>query len=77
MWEQVKWAMVDSTREVCSSKRVGGKSPNNVWWNNVVKPAVERKEAAWKEVLEVRDEVSKERCKEVYKEEEGKVIEQI
>ena len=34
----------------------------NVWWNDVVKAAVERKEAAWKEVLGARYNVAKERC---------------
>ena len=37
------------------------------------KAAVERKEAAWKEVLEARDEVAKDRCMEIYKEEKRKV----
>ena len=31
MWEQVKRAMLESTREVCGSVRVGGKSPKSVW----------------------------------------------
>ena len=30
MWEQVKWAMVESAREVCGSVRVGGKNPKSV-----------------------------------------------
>ena len=30
MWEQVKWAMVKSAREVCSTVRVGGKNPRSV-----------------------------------------------
>ena len=47
MWEQVKQAMVDSIREVWGSVRVGGKNLKNVWWNDVVKVAVERKETAW------------------------------
>ena len=34
----------------------GGKNPKNVWWNNEVKAAVRRKEAAWKEVLGANDE---------------------
>ena len=51
MWEQVKQAMVDMTREECGSVRAWGKNPNNVQWNDVVKAAVERKKAAWKEVL--------------------------
>ena len=36
-------------------KRTGGKNPKNVWWNDVIKAAVERKEAAWKKVLGSRD----------------------
>ena len=32
----------------------------------MVKAVVERKEAAWKEVLEARDEFAKDRCMEVY-----------
>ena len=40
MWEQVKWAMVESAREVCGSVRVGGKNPNSMWWNEEVKAAV-------------------------------------
>ena len=27
MWEQVKWAIVESAREVCGSVRVWGKEP--------------------------------------------------
>ena len=42
MWEQVKWAMVESAREVCDSVRVGGKNPKNVWWNEEMKVAVRR-----------------------------------
>ena len=48
--------------------RVGGENPKNLWWNNQVKPAVKRKEDAWKVVLGARDEDAKERCLEVYKE---------
>ena len=32
------------------------KNLKSVWWNNEVKAAVKRKEAAWKEVLGARDE---------------------
>ena len=38
-----------------------------------MKVAVKKKENAWKEVLEPRDEDAKERCLEVYKEEKLKV----
>ena len=31
MWEQVKWAMVESARKVCGSVRVVGKNPKSVW----------------------------------------------
>ena len=71
MWEQVKRSMVESTREVCGSMKVGGKKPKIVWWNNEVKGAVRRKETAWKGVLAVSDEETKERCMEVYREERG------
>ena len=56
MWEQVKRAMVDSAREVCGSVKVGKKNPKNVWWNDIVKDAVERKDTAWRAVLGARDE---------------------
>ena len=72
MWEQVKWAMVESAREVCGSVKVGGKNPKSVWWNDEVKDAAKRKGAACKEVLGVRDEDIKERFMEAYKEEKRK-----
>ena len=53
MWEQVKWAMVESAREVCGSVRVGGRNPKVLWRNDEVKAAVKRKEDSWKEVLGV------------------------
>ena len=73
MWEQVKWAMVESTREVCGSVRFGRKNAKIVWWNNEVKTAVRRKEAAWKELLAASDKKAKERCMETYREEKRKV----
>ena len=39
----------------------------------MVKATIKRKETAWKEVLEVSDEVAKDRCMEVYKEERREV----
>ena len=62
MWEQVKRAVVDSAREVCGSERMEVKNIKNAWWNDVVKAAVERNEAPWKEVLGARGEVPKDRC---------------
>ena len=50
-------------------ERYGGNNPKNVWWNNVVKAGVERKEAASKKVFGARYEVAKNRFMEVYKEE--------
>ena len=67
MWEQVKWTIVESAREICDSVRVG--NPKSMWWNDEVKDAVNRKEAAWKKVFGARDEDGKERCIEAYKEE--------
>ena len=44
-----------------------------MWWNDEIKAAVRRKEAAWKEVLAASDEEAKERCMEAYREEKRKV----
>ena len=54
----MKWAMVDSAREA----RVEGNNPKSVWWNDEIKVAVRKKEAAWKEVLAASNEGAKERC---------------
>ena len=54
-------------RKVCGSVRVEGKNQKSVWWNNEVKPAVRRKEAAWKEVP-----VMKRQKKDVWKHTEKK-----
>ena len=35
------------------SVRVGRKNPKSVWWNDEIKTAVRRKEAAWKECWEL------------------------
>ena len=43
-----------------------GKNPKSVWWNYVITPAAERKEMSG-----ARDEIAKERCLEVYKQEKG------
>ena len=67
--EQVKWAMVESAREECGSVRVGGGKPKGEWWSDQVKAMVKRKEDTWKEVLGVRNKDARERCLEVYKEE--------
>ena len=71
MWEQVKWAMVESLREVCGMVRVGGKNPKSVWLNDEIKVAVRRKEAAWKEALTDSYKEAKERCMEAYRENKG------
>ena len=57
-----------SAREVYVSVRVGCGNPKSVWWNNEVKATVKKKE-----VLRARDEDARERCLEVYKEENRKV----
>ena len=64
---------MESAREVCSSVRVGEKKPKSVWWNDEMKAAVRRKEAAWKGALAASNEGTKERCREVYREEKRKV----
>ena len=50
------------------SVKVGRKNPKSLWWNDKVKAAVRRKE-----VLAASNEEAKERCMEVYREEEIKV----
>ena len=62
-------AIIESTREVCGSVRVGRKNPKCVWWKDELKAACRRKEAAWKEVLAASGEEAKERCIEAYREE--------
>ena len=62
MLDQVKWIMVDNEREVCGSVRVGRWNPKVC--GGMIKVAIERKEAAWKEVLGARDEGANERCME-------------
>ena len=64
----MKWAIVGSAREVYVSVRVGCGNPKSVWRNNEVKATVKKKE-----VLRARDEDARERCLEVYKEENRKV----
>ena len=44
-----------------------------MWWNDDVKDAVKRKEAARKKVFSGSDEEAKERCTEAYIEEKRKV----
>ena len=51
MWDHVKRTVVESGREVCGSVRVEGKNPKTVLWNDEVKAAVRKNEAAWKEVF--------------------------
>ena len=43
-----------------------------MWWNDEIKPASRRKEAAWKGLLSASDEETKERCMEVYREDKRK-----
>ena len=70
MWEQVKWAMVE-TADVCGSVRVGERT-QRLWWNDEVKAAVRWKEAAWK-LLAANGEEAKERPMEGYRVEGRKV----
>src|SRR5678816_1973233 len=69
IWEQMKEAIVSSAREVCGCAEVGSKNVNSEWWNEEVMKAVKGKKEAWLNVLKANDEISKERCLELYKEE--------
>src|SRR5678816_2194491 len=66
IWEQMKEAVVSSAKEVCGCAKVGNKNVNSEWWNVEVMQAVKSKKEAWLNVLKGNDEVSKERCLEVY-----------
>ena len=50
---------VNGAKEVCGSMRERKKNTKKMWWNDMVKVTVERKEAAWKMVLETWDKVKK------------------
>ena len=50
LWEQVKRTLVQNSKEVCDSLRGGGMNPMSLWWNDEIKTAVMRNEAAWKEI---------------------------
>ena len=43
--------------------REEGKNPRSIWWQDEVKVAVRRKEAAWKEMSAANDEKGKEKCR--------------
>ena len=45
-----------------------------MWWNDEIKGEVERKEAAWKEVLGAKHETTKERCMAAQKKERKNVV---
>ena len=51
--------------------RAERKYPKSVWWNGEVQAAVERKEAAWKNVLGARNETAKDGCMEHTRKEKG------
>ena len=65
--------MVNSAKKVCGSVRMEGIKTKNVWWNDMVNAVVKRKVTTWKELLEARDLVAKDRCMELYKEETREV----
>ena len=61
MWEYVQQGVVESTKEVGGSVRVANENPSSEWWNGEVKAALERKEATWKDMLGLKDEIVKEK----------------
>src|SRR5678815_3200129 len=67
IWDQMKKAIFSSAKEVCGCAKVGNKNVNSEWWNEEVMLAVKSKKEAWLNVLKANDEVSKERCLELYK----------
>ena len=63
--------MVESTREVSGSVKVGENNPKNVWWNNEIKAAIRKMKPTWKEELTACTVEAKERCMEAYREEKS------
>ena len=57
----------------CKRSEWLSENPKCVWWNNKIKDAVRRKEAAWKEMLAPSAEKANERCMEAYIEKKRKV----
>ena len=55
-------------RSMWFSESWGGKNPKSKWWNDEIKAAVRRKEAAWKGVLAASNEETKEKRMEAYRE---------
>ena len=73
MWEQVKNAKVETPKEVWGSVSVARNSPKSMRWNDEVKTALERKEALWKSVFEVREWMDCERkIMEIYRDKENR-----
>ena len=60
-------------RSVQLSENWGKEIKECVWWNDEIKAAVRKKEAAWKGVLAASDEETKEGRMEAYREEKRKV----
>ena len=65
--EEVKQAVVDSARGICGCVRIGKKNPKSEWWNDQVKPTIERKEVAQKSLLKTGDDIVNKRFIEIYK----------
>ena len=65
--------MVESTRKLFGSGRVGGQPKGIVCCSEKVKSVIKRKEAAYKVMLGAEDEHTKEKCMEAYREEKRKV----
>jgi hypothetical protein len=72
VWKEVKEAVIGSAKEVCGCVKIGGRNDKSELWNEEVKQAVESKREAWLNVLKAKDEISKESCMEVYREERRK-----
>ena len=56
MWEQMKQAMDNNSREECGSLMVGIKNRKREVMNDEVEASVEKKEVEWEDVLREKDE---------------------
>ena len=64
--------MVVSAKEVCGCVKIGGRNVNSELWNEEVKQAVKSKKEAWLKVLKANDEISRDSCLVIYREEKRK-----
>jgi len=67
LWTQVKSKIVGCAREVCGCSKTGRRKKGSEWWSDEVKKGIEKKEDAWKKVLQSGGQEIREQRMEEYK----------